>query len=232
MPRFIVEEDFLEIFTNAKLGIIIAKGINNDVEIDFETKIKAAGEMMLKKIGDVELSKHPAISVWRDAYKKFNSPKQNRSSIEALIRRIYNGKGLGTINPLVDIYNVISLKYMLPCGGEDIDIIKGDIRLTRAEGNELFVPLGSSENDPPLKGEVIYKDDEGAICRCWNWREADRTKLTEETKNAFLCIECIDENRMDEFKAAVEELAQMVGEYLGGEQKVHFVESDNPIIEF
>jgi DNA/RNA-binding domain of Phe-tRNA-synthetase-like protein len=231
MQRFIIEEDFLEVFPNAKLGIIVVKGINNNSEIDFESKIKAAGDIMLEKIGDMELAKHPSISVWRDAYKKFNSPKQNRSSIEALIRRIYNGKGLGTINPLVDIYNIVSIKYMLPCGGEDLDIVKGDIRLIRAEGNEPFIPLGSSENDPPLKGEVIYKDDGGAICRCWNWREADRTKLTEETKNAFLCIECIDENKFDEFKAAVEELALMVREYLGGEQKIYFVDSSNPVIE-
>ena len=74
-----------------------------------------------------------------------------------------------------------------------MDSFEGDLRLTTAAGDEQFVPLGSSENEPPYPGEIIYKDDKGAVCRCWNWREAQRTMLTEKTKNAFLCIELVDE---------------------------------------
>ena len=51
--------------------------------------------------------------------------------------------------------------------------------------------MGGEENDPPKLGEVIYRDDLGVICRRWNWREGERTKITKDTKNAVVVIESI-----------------------------------------
>jgi len=233
MGRFVIKDSVWELFPDASIGVIIAKNINNGKSSpDFINMLEESSRKVLVSFEGAELAKHPIISVWREAYKKFKSPKGNRSSIEALIRRIYNGKQVGTINPLVDIYNYISLKHLLPCGGEDIDAVKGDIRLARAEGNELFVPLGSTENEPPVEGEVIYRDDEGVICRCWNWREADRTKLTEETRNAFLCIESVDAGRRDDFETALKELSELVNKYLGGSQQIFFLDISNKEISF
>ncbi|MGE5633582.1 MAG: B3/4 domain-containing protein [Caulobacteraceae bacterium] len=228
MRKFIIEDSFWELFPDAAIGVVVAKGINNEPgSTDFGDMLKAASNKALQGVEGYELAKHPCISVWRDAYKKFKSPRENRSSIEALVRRVYNGKPVGSINPLVDIYNCVSLNHLLPCGGEDLDVVRGDIMLTRAEGNELFVPLGSGENQPPVNGEVIYKDEAGAICRCWNWREADRTKLTEKTENTFLCIESVDNSRREAFEAAVKELAELVNKYLGGSQQVSFLDKNN-----
>ena len=137
---------------------------------------------------------------------------------------------LKTILAFQDI-NSISLRYGLPCGGEDIDTFVGDLRLTQANGNEPFIPLGSDENAPPYEGEIVYKDDAGAICRCWNWREAQRTMLTENTKNAFLCMELIDEARSDAFHRALNELADFVSHHLGGTVKVEVLDRDNREIE-
>jgi DNA/RNA-binding domain of Phe-tRNA-synthetase-like protein len=140
---------------------------------------------------------------------------------------VKNDNHIGTINPLVDIYNSISLRHGFPCGGEDIDTFVGDIRLTQANGNEPFTPLGNDENASPYEGEIIYKDDDGAICRCWNWREAQRTMLTENTKNAFLCIELIDETRNEEFQMALNGLADLVSHYLGGNVKIEVLDINN-----
>ncbi|GKU25113.1 hypothetical protein CFB3_33180 [Clostridium folliculivorans] len=138
-----------------------------------------------------------------------------------------NGNHLGTINPLVDIYNGISLRYALPCGGEDIDTFVGDIRLTKAVGDEDFITLGTDKSESPYEGEIIYKDDEGAICRCWNWRESVRTMLTEDTRNAFLCIELTDEKRVEEFENALKDLAKTVQEELGGTCKASILDINN-----
>lgn len=143
------------------------------------------------------------------------------------MKRVKNGNHLGLINPLVNIYNGISLRYALPCGGEDIDKFAGNIVLTKALGNEDFITLGSNESEPPYEGEIIYKDDEGAICRCWNWREAVRTMLTEDTKNAFLCIESLDQNREDDFKTALEDLSEQVTVNLGGTCEIKVLDINN-----
>ncbi|MGC4376558.1 B3/4 domain-containing protein [Fictibacillus sp. Mic-4] len=229
MPRLIIEDDFWSLFPQAKIGTVICRGIDNsirDVEI-YEKLLREAEKEAHQFLSLEEFSKNPAISVWREAFRKFKTKKGARSSIEALLKRVKNGNPIGTINPLVDIYNSISLRYGLPCGGEDIDTFVGDIRLTRANGDEPFIPLGSVENASPYEGEIVYKDDGGAICRCWNWREAQRTMLTENTKNAFLCIELIDETRSDEFHMALNALSDLVSYHLGGSVKVEVLDMNN-----
>ncbi|WP_415334549.1 B3/4 domain-containing protein [Clostridium perfringens] len=229
MKKFIIEDDFWELFPNAKIGIITCNGIDNTIKDENQYKdILSQGEKeALSHLTNGEFSSNEVIKVWRDAFKKFKTKKGARSSIEALLKRVSTGKGLGTINPLVDIYNSISLKYAMPCGGENMDKFIGDIRLTKATGDESFITLGSDKSEPPYEGELVYKDDEGAICRCWNWRESVRTMLTEDTKNAFLCIELVDENREKDFENALKELSQLVEENLGGKSEISILHINN-----
>ncbi|AQW26319.1 B3/B4 domain-containing protein [Clostridium perfringens] len=229
MKKFIIEDDFWELFPNAKIGIITCNGIDNTIkdENQYKDMISQGEKEALNHLPNEEFSSNEVIKVWRDAFKKFKTKKGARSSIEALLKRVSTGKGLGTINPLVDIYNSISLKYAMPCGGEDMDKFIGDIRLTKATGDESFITLGSDKSEPPYEGEIVYKDDEGAICRCWNWRESVRTMLTEDTKNAFLCIELVDENREKEFENALKELSQLVEKNLGGKSEVSILHINN-----
>lgn len=229
MKKFIIEDDFWELFPNAKIGIITCNGIDNTIkdENQYKDMISQGEKEALTHLTNEEFSSNEVIKVWRDAFKKFKTKKGARSSIEALLKRVSTGKGLGTINPLVDIYNSISLKYAMPCGGEDMDKFIGDIRLTKATGDESFITLGSDKSEPPYEGEIVYKDDEGAICRCWNWRESVRTMLTEDTKNAFLCIELVDENREKDFENALKELSQLVEENLGGKSEISILHINN-----
>ena len=229
MKKFIIEDDFWELFPNAKIGIITCNGIDNTIkdENQYKDMISQGEKEALNHLPNEEFSSNEVIKVWRDAFKKFKTKKGARSSIEALLKRVSTGKGLGTINPLVDIYNSISFKYAMPCGGENMDKFIGDIRLTKATGDESFITLGSDKSEPPYEGELVYKDDEGAICRCWNWRESVRTMLTEDTKNAFLCIELVDENREKDFENALKELSQLVEENLGGKSEISILHINN-----
>ncbi|HAT4169785.1 TPA: B3/4 domain-containing protein [Clostridium perfringens] len=229
MKKFIIEDDFWELFPNAKIGIITCNGIDNTIkdENQYKDMISQGEKEALNHLPNEEFSSNEVIKVWRDAFKKFKTKKGARSSIEALLKRVSTGKGLGTINPLVDIYNSISLKYAMPCGGEDMDKFIGDIRLTKATGDESFITLGSDKSEPPYEGEIVYKDDEGAICRCCNWRESVRTMLTEDTKNAFLCIELVDENREKDFENALKELSQLVEKNLGGKSEISILHINN-----
>lgn len=229
MKKFIIEDDFWELFPNAKIGVVICNNIDNSIkdEKKYQKMIQDAKVDALKYLKNSEFSSNEVVKVWREAFKKFKTKKGARCSIEALLKRVNNGNELGTINPLVDIYNSISLKYALPCGGEDIDTFVGDMKLTKAIGNESFITLGTNESAPPYEGEIVYKDDEGAICRCLNWRESVRTMLTENTKNAILCLESIDENRTEEFEDAVNNLAQAIQDNLGGECKTSILTRNN-----
>ncbi|KAF2955370.1 B3/4 domain-containing protein [Marinitoga sp. 38H-ov] len=229
MKKFIVENDFWNLFPKAKIGVVVCKGIDNTIknEEKFKKMILEAEKKALECLKNPEFSSNEVIRIWRETFRKFKTKKGARSSIESLLKRVYKGNHLNNINPLVDIYNSISLKYLLPCGGEDIDKISGDIILTKAVGDEFFVALGEDKNEPPYEGELIYKDNNGAICRCLNWRESVRTMLTENTKNAVLCMELVDENRGKEFEIALEELSKKVMENLGGACKVSILDINN-----
>ncbi|MDO4176017.1 MAG: B3/4 domain-containing protein [Bacillota bacterium] len=231
MKKFIMEADFLEIFPEAQIGILVCRGIDNHIKEEgkYEPWLRECEEISKKYTENPELTANPVIRGWRDAFYKFKTKKGARCSIEALLKRVAKGNQIGSIIPLVDIYNGISLKYGVPIGGENIDKFEGNVRLTLAEGGEDFVTYGSEgKSEPPSEGEVVYKDDFGAICRCWNWREAERTMLTEDTVNAFMIIEAHNEESAENMEAALEELKSIIEKDLGGRVSKHLATATDP----
>lgn len=233
MKKFIVEDDFWKLFPQAKIGVVLCHGIDNTIkdEDEYIDMIAASEKEALKYLTEEPLSNNQVIKVWRDAFRKFKKKKESKSSIEALLKRVHRGNKLRSINPLVDIYNSVSLRYALPCGGEDIDSFVGDIRLTKADGNEEFITLGAGISEPPYEGEIVYKDDVGAICRCLNWCEAERTMLTEDTKNAFIVMELVDVDRIEALESALRELAEAVEGNLGGSCSITILDTDRREVE-
>ena len=229
MKKFILEQDYLEIFPDSKIGILICNRIDNRVkdENKYREYLDEAQKEALKHLENEEFTQNQVIKIWREAFQKFKTKKGARCSIEAMLKRISKGGDIGCINPLVDIYNGISLKYGVPVGGEDIDKFQGDNRLTIADGSEEFVTYGSDKSEPPYPGEVVYKDDAGAICRCFNWRESVRTMLSEETKNAFMCIETVEGEKDDVIEIALDELKLLIEKELGGSVEKHILSKEN-----
>ncbi len=217
--NFVIQKEIKDTFKPC-IGVIYATGVDNKKEIpEIEGLFKEASVSLKQAfIGLENPGQHPTIAAWRDAFKKFGTdPKRYRSSVEALARRVLKDESLPRINTLVDLYNYISVKYALPVGGENTDAIQGDLQLAFADGTEEFIVLNGTENDPPERGEVVYKDDRGVICRMWNWREADRTKLTQETKNAVIVIDAIPSTEKAQVEQATQELAELIKKYSGGE---------------
>lgn len=215
--HFSIDPTFTELFPEAVIGLVIAQGIDNRKgSFDFAPLLAEAAAQARAHLTEGEFSANPVVATWREAFKRFKTRKGVRSSIEALLKRVSNGNPVGSFNPLVDIYNVISMKHALPCGGETLKALEGDLRLTVAAGGESFFPLGAEADDPALAGEVIYRDDVGAVCRCFNWREAQRTMLTEETTDAVLVLELPDPSRLRDLEAALAELAGLIHEFPGG----------------
>lgn len=230
MPKFIAEKSFWELFSDARLGVLVVRGIDNSPREDaaIAQKLTDAHESALTHVPAETWTDNPVVSRWRAAFQKFKTKKGARSSIEALLKRVSNGNTIGSINPLVDVYNTISLQYGVPVGGEDLAKISGDVRLTLADGGEAFRPLGAESNEPALPGELVYKDDTGAICRCWNWREAERTMFTESTTDAIMVLEAVDASTDDAFWQATDALGEAIRTHIGADVQVHRVNRESP----
>ncbi|MCG7657649.1 B3/B4 domain-containing protein [Wielerella bovis] len=208
--QFIAESSFWQLFPQAQLAVLVLDNVNNQGESNAKiTDLLAHANGAAKKHLTAEpLSQNPAVAVWREAYQKFKTKKGVRCSIEALLKRVENGKGVGCISPLVDIYNAASLTFALPCGAEDVDTFVGSLKLRITEGGDEFLALGDEENSPTLAGELCYTDDVGAVCRCFNWRDGKRTMVTENTRRAFVILEYPNSSREADLRAALDFIAQ------------------------
>lgn len=227
--RFRIEEPFWELFPDARIGVVVVRGVDNAAgAAAARTALGEAASEAAASLGEADVAAHPTVAPWREAYRAFGAkPSKYRSSIEGLLRSARGG-GVRSVNPLVDLYNAVSLRFLVPCGGEDLAAVRGDVLLTRAVGDEAFVPLGSDESQPPAPGEVIYRDDLGVICRNWNWREAERTKLTATTRDAVLVLEALPSTAEGHLRAACDDLAAAVRGHLGGHAGVALLDAASP----
>jgi DNA/RNA-binding domain of Phe-tRNA-synthetase-like protein len=216
--QFIIDPLIKEIFPKIKIGVLIVKGINNNSQNpEISSMLKLAEENCSKTIQPDQISSIPKIADWREAYRKFGfKPSKYRSSIESLTRRIVKGNTLPSINPIVDLYNLISIKNVLPIGGDDIDKIEGSIHLTIAKGTEEFLKLGSSDKEIAQKGEIIYRDDKEVLCRCWNYRECEKSKITKDTKNICLVVEGLENTSKEEIQRGISQLKDLISKFCGG----------------
>lgn len=217
----IVSQEVLAKFPSYIRGVVIARGIDNHgekprlIELLSEGVAKATQDEPLQQI-----KTHPRIASWRQAYSDFGTnPNKFYCSIESLGRRARRGDQLPYINTLVALFNYFSLKHMVPSGGDDLDAADGDLRLTLAKGDEPFTPLNSDAVEYAPAGEVIYVDNSKVMCRRWNWRQGDQTKLTPETANVAINVDCLPPVAKGEAGAITEELAGLVREFCGGEVK-------------
>ena len=149
----------------------------------------------------------PHVAAWREAYRAFGAkPQRTRNSLEALLRRA--ASGLPRVNRLTDLYNAVSVLHQLPLGGEDLTRYTGAPRLVRATGEEPFdtVADGIAVTEHPDPGEVVWCDEAGVTCRRWNWRQARRTQLSDDTTAALFIVDALDPVADEALHAAADDL--------------------------
>ncbi len=220
---FSIAKDLKEKFPSLRVGVVLIDGIDNAMKDDSIAKMLRSEEQSFKqKYFGKDMASIKGIKSWREAYSAFGAkPKDYKSSVEALAKKVLKGEQLPSINSIVDLGNCISIKHVLPVGSEDLGKVSGGIRLRFADGGEPFSKIGSSENEPPEKGEVVYADSAGVLCRRFNWRESERTKLTGQTKKAVLFIESL--NADDSLEEAVIELTSLLEKHCKAKVKVFII---------
>ncbi|WP_409239540.1 B3/4 domain-containing protein [Streptomyces sp. PA5.6] len=198
--------------------VIEARGLVNGPGTDAtEALLDDAARRLAARLEGRAPHEDPHMAAWRAAYTAFGAkPSRTRNSAEALARRALADGGLPRINLLVDLYNAISVAHLIPVGGEDLDRIKGGMRLVRATGDEDFVTAAGGERvvEHPDAGEIVWCDDEGVTCRRWNWRQGPRTRLTEESVNAVFLLEGMGPDAG--LDAAGAELAELLEKFSPG----------------
>lgn len=133
-------------------------------------------------------------SAWAEVFRTFGAkPQRTPCSSDALRKRVFRDGSLPSIDPVVDLYNAISIEYALPVGGENIAVYVGEPRLVIANGTESFDTMkdGAVAYESPSNGEVVWRDDIGVTCRRWNWRQGIRTRLSTDATRMWFILESL-----------------------------------------
>jgi len=231
MKKIIIDEEIFNQFSDFKRGIIIVSDIKN---ASGNKRIKKPlNKEIVNKTG-VDCIEHEFVIAWDDVHSKFGSnPNKFPPSIKSLLKRIQKGGGFPFINSVVALFNYISIKYLIPCGGDDVDKIEGNLHLGYAKGNEIFIPLGSEKQETPESGEVIYFDDKtlNVMCRKWNRRNGNFSKITEDTKNIVINIDGIGPVSKSLIVEARDELAGLLVEQCSARLITDYLNKDKREIE-
>jgi len=180
-------------------------------DADSEALLRRAESHARQAMSGTAVDELPHVAAWRAAYRAFGAkPQRTRNSVEALLRRAE--AGLPRVNRLTDIYNAVSVLHQIPLGGEDLNCYIGPPRLLRADGTEVFdtVAGGEAAVEHPEPGEVVWCDDTGVTCRRWNWRQARRTQLRDDTTAALFILDVLDPVTDDDAIAAADELTEQL----------------------
>lgn len=227
--KFTIDNKVFEILPDLVIGIPIIRGFDNTKGKKDSVKMLREIEKNLKESMTIDqFWQEQRIMIYCDAFKKFGTdPEIRRPAHIALAKRVLEGGDLPDINPMVNIYNAISLKYLTPFGGENLDVLKGDFRLFVAVGGEQWFPIGSDKPKPALPGELVWGDDLDLSTRALNWRQCDRTKMTEETSNGFFIMDGFENRNKDVMERASKEFIDVATTLCGGEAKIYWMDDSH-----
>jgi DNA/RNA-binding domain of Phe-tRNA-synthetase-like protein len=227
-----ISSEIFQRFPGYVRGVVIAHAVSNRPSPDELVQLLRQAEASLRGRLDIDhLAEEPRIKSWREAYRSFGAkPSEFRASIEALARRVLRNEPLPSINALVDIGNVVSLRHLVPAGGHAIDVLKGDIALRMATGEEDFVPFGSNEREHPLPGEIIFAEGDTVLTRRWTWRQANHTLTLPETQAVEFNVDGLPPTSHAEVVQACEEIRALIVRFCGGRLRVEILSPTNPRI--
>jgi len=228
-----IDDEVFGRFPGYVRGVVLAYGVSNgDSPPELIAMLRDAEVSVRDRVEKDGLADHPRISSWREAYRSFGAkPSKFRSSIEAMVRRVLSNNELPTINTLVDIGNVLSLRYLVPTGGHAIDEVEEDIILRPANGEETFVPFGSDQVEHPIPGEIVFVEGNTVLTRRWSWRQANHTLTLPTTTAIEFNVDGLPPVPESEVRNICQETIDMVSRFCGGRTRFEILSRENPRIK-
>ena len=214
-------------------GVVIARGLRNGpTPTALRATYEAEQRATLARIGTTPLSAIESLAAWRSTFRGFGvDPTQIRSAPEALLRRLTKKGDIPNISLLVDLGNLVSIRYALPVAIFDARAITGGLTVRFADGSERFTELGAAEMEHPQLGEVIFADDTGLVAaRRWCWRQSAQSAARSDTTAAIITIEAQHAGGHEAVEVVQRDLLALLHEYAGGESVSALLNVSNTVL--
>jgi DNA/RNA-binding domain of Phe-tRNA-synthetase-like protein len=227
-----IHDEVFKKFPGFVRGVILAYDVTNGKSPDeLLNLLRIEEESLRKKLPIENVAEHPYLKTWREAFRSMGvKPSEFRPSIEALVRRVLHNDPLPSINTLVDIGNLISLRYLVPAGGHAIDCLTQDIALRPATGEEEFVALGSDVMEHPVPGEIIFAEGNVVLTRRWVWRQSKHTLTLPETRALEFNIDALPHVSHEDVMKICKEVDELIHQFCGGRTRIEYLSAQTPTI--
>jgi len=229
LPDYGIDEDIFRLYPGYRRGLVLGQRLRNGPSDASLIADLRSQESALRTIVQGNPAEHPPIAAWREAYRRFGArPSDFRSSVEALTRRVLRGDSLPSINALVDIGNLVSMRYATPVGVHPIPTASARLRLRLSAPGDSFLPPDGGPAEIPEIGEVVFAQEHSVLTRRWTWRQAALTLTLPETTAVFFNIDALQGLSDDAVAAAARDLTELVSKYCGGETQTVVLDAANP----
>lgn len=214
---FTIDEAVRKAFPGVSIGIALIRGAHiTKTNPDLE-KEKHEFLSSLEGVTTEILGTYPELISYRKLYRAMGIDwHSRRPSPEALLRRIALGKGLYTVNTCVDAYNLVVMKHRVSVGAFDYDNVKFPTVLRYAGAGDEILLLGDKESTKYTAKELAYYDQNGGYNIDFNYRDAQRTMVTEDTKNIWINVDGIYDISPEQVEQSLHESVEMIVRYCGG----------------
>lgn len=189
-------------------------------------------QQVIQRLGNTPLSQVESLAAWRRALRGFGvDPTQYRSASEALLRRLTKKGSLPSINLLVDLGNLVSIRYGLPVAVFERRALQGAVTVLFADGSERYSELGENAEDHPEPGEVVFSDESGqVIARRWCWRQSESSAAVAQTQECLITVEAHHATGHQDIEAALHDLLTLLKEYAGGTTTSAILDAAHPAL--
>lgn len=213
-----IHGDVLEKFPDLRIGIALIRGVKvNDVDDDLEALKSRSSQELLQRYQGINLGSLERVKAYREIYRAFGAdPGKRTPSAEGLLKRVTSGRGLPTINTVVDAYNLTSAETLVPMAAYDAAKLAWPVELRFARAGESIVPIGSEDAQAIEAGELVYADQQRVICWDFNHRDADHTRITAGTTDVLLLADGCGAIPLEDVQDALDTAVSRIIRYSGG----------------
>ena len=233
MTVFQYDAEILTRYPTVVGAVILARCMTNGpAPEELQAAYITEQKVTLQRIGATPLSQIPSLAAWRAVFRSFGvDPTQYRSAVEALLRRLTKKGDIPGINLLVDLGNLVSIRYALPVAVFDTSSLNGAVTVHFADGSERYTTLGQDELEHPEPGEVVFSDaTKLVIARRWCWRQSEQSAAQQGTTQAIITVEAHHAEGNKDVDAALNDLLTLLRTYAGGNFISGRLDALNPAI--